>query len=391
MKPTKHVAVLIETSREFGRGLLRGVSRFYNENGRWSIYFEQHDLRDPVPAWLRSWKGDGILARIINRPMAKRLLETKLPLIDLRGGSRPLGLPPFGPRSDSICRMAFQHLHELGLHHFAFCGEQRGRFYYDDERRDWFQRIAADHGYDCHVFAPGGRQAARTWEEEQRQLGAWLKSLPKPIGIMACHDDQGQKILDACRRRGLLVPDEVAVIGVDNDPFLCNLSIPSLSSIDVNTERIGYEAAALLDKLMRNHTQLTQPVFFDPAEVVARQSTDVRACPDPEIAAVIRFISQHACDGITVTEIERRAALSRSLLNRRFKSIVGRSPKAEILRVQLATAQRLLLDTDFPISDVCQKTGFSTPRYFIEVFRKRFGATPRVFRVRHGRHDGLAG
>lgn len=387
LKPTKHVAVLVETSRQYGRGLLNGVSRFFHENGRWSIYFRPHDLGEALPAWLEAWNGDGILARITSQKMAERLIATGIPLIDLRGGGRALGLPPFGPRSESICELAFNHLRELGLRHFAFCGEPTGRHVYDDERRDLFRKLAEESGCECHEFPA---TSPRNWEEQQKRLAAWLKSLPKPVGVMACHDDRGQHILDACRRCELEVPDEVAVIGVDNDSFLCNFSIPSLSSIDVNSERIGYEAASLLDQLMRKQAEFKQPVFFEPAGVVARQSTDIRACGDPDIATAIRFISQHACHGITVADVERRTAISRSLLNRRFKKIVGRTPKAEILRVQMESAKQLLIDTDLPIGVVSERTGFSEAKYFIEVFRNRTGLTPRAYRNKFGRQDVLA-
>lgn len=396
MKPNKRVAVLIETSRAYGRGLLHGVSRFFSENGSWSTYFEPHDLEVALPAWLKSWDGDGILARITSRKMASALAATGLPLIDLRGGDRSLGLPPFGPNNRSICEMAFEHLHRLGLEEFAFCGEPRGYHYYDDERADFFQEVVKKNGFNCHLFRHRYRKrSAKNWEKDQEHLQAWLKSLPKPIGIMACHDDRGQQLLDACRRGDLRVPEEVAVIGVDNDAFLCGLSIPSLSSIDVNSQRIGYEAALLLDRMMRGKVQFekpkcSEPRYFEPAGVVVRQSTDIRACDDRQIASAVTFIQQNACRGITVMEVEKQIPLSRSLLNRRFKRIVGRSPKEEILRVRVEIAKQMLIDTGLPIDAISRNTGFSQSKYFTEVFRKRTGSTPLAFRKQQSRHNGLA-
>ncbi len=180
--------------------------------------------------------------------MGSALQATGLPLIDLRGAGRTLGIPPFGPDSITIAEMAYEHLRSLGIVNFAFCGEPRGRHLYDDRREDYFRNFVEADGFSCNVFQHRYHgQTAKSWEKEQEQLAGWLNKLPKPVGVMACHDNNGQQVLDACKRGDLHVPDEVAVVGVDNGEFLCNLSIPSLSSIDVNSERIGYEAAQLLD------------------------------------------------------------------------------------------------------------------------------------------------
>jgi len=382
MQPTRHVAVLIETSREYGRGLLRGVSRFHREHPNWSIYFEQQDLGASLPRWFLSWKGDGILARVTNPRTARALAKTDLPLIDLRGGARKLGVPPFGPDNSAVSAQAYEHLAACGLKHFAFVGEPNDKHVYDDERRDAFQQIVRDHDKQCHVFKSrlGGKSTTK-WEKHQQQLADWLISLPKPLGVMCCHDDRGPQVLDACRMAGLDVPNEVAVMGVDNDEFLCGLAIPSLSSVDVNAERIGYEAAATLDKMIRGKTKFEKPMFFPPLGVVARQSTDLVACDDPRIAAAVQLIQQHACNYLKVADIEKQLAVSRSSLNRRFKQIVGRSPKQEILRIQIETAKRQLVDTDAPIYVISQRVGFRETKYFIAVFRKLAGLTPRAYRL----------
>jgi len=389
MKSTKHVAVLIETSLAYGRGLLSGVSRFHQEHGTWSIDFKPYDLGDSLPDWLSPWQGDGILTRVTDRETARALIETGIPFIDLRGGSRDLGIPAFGPDNRRVSVMAFEHLYERGLRHFAFCGEASGESLYDDERKSTFQKIVQEQDYECHLFkVQHQNQDADDWEVEQKQFVQWLASLPKPVGIMACHDDRGQKVLDACRRGGIPVPDEVAVIGVDNDAYFSGLSVPSLSSVDINSQLIGYEAASLLDSMMRGNKKFDQDMLFKPVGVVARHSTEVSACQDQEIAAAIRFIADHACHRITVEDLAKHVTLSRTVLNRRFKQIVGRTPKAEIVRVQLEHAKRLLLNTDLSVSAVSERVGF-TESNFITVFRRSVGQTPRAFRARHGRLFGL--
>ncbi len=385
MQPIRQVAVLIETSREYGRGLLRGVTRFHQEKPNWSVFFQQQDLGAPLPRWMKTWKGDGILARVDSLKTAKELVATGLPLIDLRGATSSLGVPTFGIDSQSVTHHAFEHLAACGLKNFAFVGEPTGKHIYDDERRDTFSRLVQAHGSDCHFFGDrSGRRKVKSWHENQQQLADWLTQLPKPIGVMCCHDDRGQQVLDACQRAGLGVPDEVAVIGVDNDEFLCRLSIPSLTSVDVHAERIGYHAALLLDQVMSGEKEFTDSVLFEAAGVVARQSTDIIACDDPEIARVLRYIRQYACNQLTVEDVQRQVRLSRSLLNRRFKKYIGHTPKQEIQRVQLETAKRLLTSSHEPLQSIAEQCGFHEAWYFISVFRKQTGVTPGAFRKNHG-------
>jgi LacI family transcriptional regulator len=386
VKEIRHVAVLIETSREFGRGLLRGVYRYHKEQAAWSIYFQQQEFGASLPQWLDSWDGDGILARASNARTAKALLRTGLPIIDLCVGTRPFGIPPFGLDNWAVARLAFEHLASQCLTHFAFVGEQAGRQVYDDERQSAFCKISEEYGANCQVFKYGrGQRSAKSWEDEQEQLVQWLLRLDKPVGVMCCHDDRGQQVLDACRRANLGVPDQVAVIGVDNDEFLCNLSIPSLSSVDINTERIGYDASRLLDRLMRGNATFDEPCFFEPAGVIARQSTDVVACDNAMVASAVRYVRQHACRGLSVTELERAIGVSRSSLGKQFKQIVGRTIKDEIIRTQIATAKQRLIDSDSSIKEISEQCGFTESKYFIVVFQKHTGMTPRAFRLTHGR------
>ena len=231
---TPVVALLIETSREYGRGLLRGIIRYQREHGPWSVYFKPQGLGDPPPRWLARWRGDGILARINDRHMAEVVLKTGLPAVDLRGAVGELGLPVVGVDNRAVIRLAVRHFLDRGFRHFAFCGTPRGENCYQDERADRFQDSLARHGFNCHLHLGDAGRGAQSWEDEQRQIVDWLRSLEKPLAVMACNDDRGHQMLDACLRAGLHVPDEVAILGVDNDPLLCALSTPPLSSVDVH-------------------------------------------------------------------------------------------------------------------------------------------------------------
>jgi LacI family transcriptional regulator len=280
--------------------------------------------------------------------------------------------------------MAFDHLVDCGLRNFAFYGSPARKYRYDDERRDEFKRTVEQAGFPCHVYHDS-HDALRSgdWRLRQQQLGDWVSQLPKPIGILSCHDEQGQALLDACRARQIVVPDQVAVLGVDNDPYFCNLSIPPLSSIDLNTQKIGYDAAAMLDRMMNSGSTSYPATVLPPRYVVTRQSTDMLAVDDHDVLAAIRFIRSHACAGITIDDVLKQVAVSRSTLNRRFRDVFGRSPKYEIVRTQIERARTLLIETNLSVASIATRCGFSEAKYFYDVFHRRVGTTPREFRKTH--------
>jgi LacI family transcriptional regulator len=383
-KQLLHVALLIETSREYARGLLRGVARYLQEHSRWSVYFEPHGLDSPPPPWLPTWKGDGILVRINNRQMADAILNTGIPAVDLRGALPSLGIPFIGVDNVPVSQLGFEHLQNCGLRNFAFCGTPRGENPNQDLRCDYFVEIVQQAGRECHVYCGDASRGGRpSWEEQQQELVGWLKTLPMPVGVMTCHDDRGQQVLDACRRAGLAVPDQVAVLGVDNDPNLCNLCNPPLSSIDVNPARIGYEAAVLLDRLMAGAKPPTEPCLLGPPRgIAARHSTDLLWVDDEEVAATIRYIREHACEGITVRDVLNQTSDSPSALEKRVKKTLGRTIKAEISRVRLARAKLLLTETNWPVAKIAGRCGFGEPKYFSAVFHKTIGMKAIDYRRR---------
>lgn len=337
-------ALLVETSREYGRGILRGVIRYQHEHEPWSIYFKPQGLGAAPPPWLNSWRGDGILARINDRRMARALSNTSVPIVDLRNALPDLNLPTVANSNQTVVRLAFDHFLEQGFRRFAFCGTLPGENRNQDDRCALFEELVKDKGFQCHTYEHP-HAPFRSWDLEQRHITRWLKSLPTPIAVMTCHDDRGQQVIDACLRAGLAVPDEVAILGVDNDPFLCSLSTPQLSSIDVYPERIGYEAAALLQRLMKGGRPPTKPLLFDPRGLVVRRSTDVTAVSDPHVAQVVRRIRDNAGTPVSIEQLLADVPVSRSVLFRRFKEHLGRSPKKELSRVRMERAKALLTNS----------------------------------------------
>jgi LacI family transcriptional regulator len=385
--PRPQVALLIESSRAYGRRILSGIAWYVREHRPWAISLQERSLGDTCPSWFKHWKGDGVIARVENRQIASVIRRLRVPAVDVRYLLRNLNLPSVRPNDTAAARMAFEHLRERGFRHFAFCGFNGAD--YSDIRRDSFTDCTKTAGFTCHVYSaqPDSRRKS-TREYEARGLGdgpsvaQWLKRLPKPVGLMACNDIRGQQVLNACRTAGIVVPNEMAVVGVDDDEVLCELSDPPLSSISLDTERIGYEAAALLDQMIAGRKPPSPNIFVEPAGVITRRSTDVLAIDDRQIADVLRLIHERANEGIDVGDILKNTPLSRSTLERRFLRLLGHTPKEEIVRIRIARAKQLLAETDLPLANIAQKVGFEHAEYFNVIFKKKTRLTPGVFRSR---------
>jgi len=379
MKRLPHVALLIETSRSYTRGVLAGVRQYISEHGPWSVFMELRALDSPEPRWLKHWRGDGILTRTNGRSMAAAVRAAGVPAVELRATKLGLDLPFVGVDNRAIGRMVAEHLLERGFRRFGFYEFDTEDYF--EQRRDNFLETLRRAGCPCDVFCAGRRETPAEWERQQDELVDWVAGLEKPVGLMACTDQLGFWLLDACKRAGVAVPEEAAVVGVENEESLCSMSSPPLSSVQFNAELIGHTAASLLDRLMAGRSLRRRRVLIEPLGVVTRQSSDIVALEDADLAAALRFIRQHACEGATVDDVLREVPVSRSKLERGLREATGRSPHAEILRVRLERVRQLLLDTDLPLAAIAARAGFNHPQYLCEVFRKHFQRSPGDYRA----------
>lgn len=395
----RRVVLLVDTSRAHGRGIVRGVARYSREQGNWAVTFKPHGLGDPPPPWLREACADGILARVGNPKMASAIERIGVPAVDLRGVIGGAGLPTIRVDNREVARLAVEHLLERGFTRFGFCGLPRGVHPHMDELCDWFVSCVARAGFSCDVFkARRGPRRGEAWEcqqnrigqwkDQQRRLSQWIEALPKPVAVMACHDDRALQILDACRRAGSLVPEQIAVISADNDEYLCELASPPLTSIDENPQRIGYEAAALLDQMISGLPPRTNSLLVPPRGVVIRQSTDLLAIDDLHVAVALRFIREHACHGIRPKDVVRQVPLSRVALAARFKAALGRTIGQEIQRVQVRRVEELLAGTDLPIKRIAHQAGFQYIEHMTRLFHRLTGQTPAEYRKMTRFHRG---
>lgn len=277
--------------------------------------------------------------------------------------------------------MAAEHLLERGFERFAFCGFKNEAW--SKRREDGFcQVVEAKTQADCPRFnSPWHGPTARDWEAEQQAIIGWLDALTPPFAVMACNDLRGQHVIDACAQLQLAVPEQVAVIGVDNDELLCRVCSPPLSSVIPNAEMVGFRAAEILEDLMNGSPVREPQPLIQPLGVATRQSTDVVAIDDANVAAALHYIREHACRGLCVEDVVRNNPISRSTLERQVRKYLGRTPQEEIRHVQIKRAKELMLTTSLSAERIATLCGFEYPEYFYTVFKRVTGKTTTEFRM----------
>ncbi len=384
MKKLPHVALLIDTNSTYSCSwsLLLGINHYLRVNNYpWNVFLPMLVKEKAPVAWLKTWHGHGIIARIVNERIAEAVVNTGLPTVDISSAQLTDKVPWVESDNGAIGRQAAKHLLERGFKHFAFCGFDS--LYWSCQRSDEFKRCVTEAGGDCITFASSVRYASRFLESESdlARLAKWLKELPKPVGLMACNDYRAWQVLKLCREQEIKVPDELAIVGVDNDRLFCELSALPLSSVIPNYRKIGYTAADLLNQLMGGASfepKASQPI--KPLGVATRMSTDVFAVDDQEISQAVRYIREHACEGIQVDDVLTAVPLSRRGLEYRFIKLLKRTPHEEIVRVQMARVTDLMLQTELTLSEISDNAGFSNAEYMNRAFKKQFGIPPNQYR-----------
>ncbi len=378
----KRIVLLLETSRAFGRQLIIGIARYSRLNGPWSFYKEPIDLKSSIPH-LTSWKPDGIIMR--DSLITKELLKLKIPtILAVHDSKYPKDLPVIKTDSYSIAKMASEHLLEKGLRNFAFCGFDD--YDWSKERGSCFSKFINEAGYKTHIYLAPKRIKKDDWENEQHHVSEWIEALPKPVGIFACNDDRGQHILEVCKLNDLKVPEDVAVVGVDNDPMICEIGDPPLTSIALNVEAAGFEAAKLLDQLINRKKIAGKQIMVTPSHIVQRQSSDILAVDDTEVASALSYIRNNAKNKIRVDDVVKVTSVSRRTLEKRFRETIHRSIHKEIQQVRVEWISKLLLESDLPISEITSLFEFTDVEHISRYFRKEKGVALQEFRKLHQPH-----
>ena len=375
------IALLVDTATGWGRRLILGVHRYAHKYGPWRIWVEprgQHEsLRLPP-----GWTGDGVIARVSTPQMAVHLAEAGIPAVNVSGiklsGSE---LPTVTVNPAASAKLALEHFIDRGFRQFAYCGPRA--LPYVEEHRHAFEDVVASVGSHCHIHQPRQHRGASSYDQQLSDMADWIAALPKPVAVFTWGaTSRGHLVLDACHQRGIDIPHEVAVLCGDDDDLLSELAYPPVSGILVPSEQIGFEAAQMLDALLRGEGAAAKPVLLDPHGIETRQSTDTLSIDDSEVAMAVRFIRENSTSPIQVVDVLRHVPVSRRSLERRFARVLGRSPSEEIRRVRLAKAVQLLVNTDLPMPEVAARSGFGTPQYLARIFNRQYEMSPMRYRQR---------
>jgi LacI family transcriptional regulator len=391
--PQKKVALLVETSRAYGRGICRGVAQFTQQHPHWLIIYQERNLKQSIPDFLRRFPIDGILMRVDQPGLAREIVSLGIPTVDLLGEPDKRGCPVYMTDDFAIAGLAGEHLINNGFIYFAFCGFPGIPF--SDRRQQGFAKCVQRSGFPVFNYDRRSRNAGEILRAEENgfleidAIAKWLNGLPKPIALFACNDVRALQILQACHIAGCSVPDEVSVLGVDNDEIITELCHPKLSSIQPNTVSTGYKACLCLDRMMNG---LEPELSFDwtpPVGVIERDSTNIIATTDKLVGQALRAIRDSACDGLTVKKLLDRLHVSRSQLETKFRSILGRTVHNEITRVRLKRVCQLLYAGEDTLATIARKSGYLDISHLSRLFRKNFGVWPGEYRKRLRLREGV--
>jgi LacI family transcriptional regulator len=381
----KRIAIVIELAVGYREDVLRGLLRFVQAKPDW--VYQGCELRNNELLALRKWKPDGIVVGFHDIAMASPLRKLRVPIVDVYNWLDLPGAARVGIDDDAVGRMAAEHFLQRGFKHVAMIGETSAL--YSAQRRDGFLRTIEEAGIVCdrigQVAVPTVSWSIAFRTTSDATLRAWLRRLPKPTGIFATDDDWALTLSGLCNQEGLRVPDDLAILGVDNEELLCQMSRPPLSSVATGAERVGWHAGSVLAQLMDGQ-KVPNPILLPPVRVVERQSTDIFAIDDQEVLTAVRYIQANAHLGIDVTEVLRTVPTRRRTLEYRFRQLIGRSILEEIQRSRVSRAKTLLITTDLKLSVVAQRSGFGNAGHLCRVFRQVTGDTPASFRS----HQALA-
>jgi LacI family transcriptional regulator len=373
------VALLVETALGSGRQILKGISQYVHEKNNWDVFHYTGSLGAMIPEVLSNWEGDGIIARINNKEVLDVINSKGVPIVDVLGNCPESEFPKVINDNEAITRMVLEHFEIRGFRSYAYLGVESE--FWALEREQAFDRFSEtmEGPFSCLKISHALKQSS-TWTAYLSHLCPWLKSLPKPVGIYICSDQFAPDIIAACSATGFRIPEDVALIGVDNDLAFCEVLRPSLSSVRANHTQVGYTAASLLTEMMNGKTDVPNITRITPYAIEVRQSTDVFALQDDGLKRALIAIKERACAGVTVDEIAELTGYSRSVLQRKFRKTLGRSVHDLVVNVRINRAKELLTMTDIPIVEIALQAGFNHQEYLGMVFKRSTGFAPAQYR-----------
>ncbi len=377
----RHVAIAYPVAVPWMALFVRGVVEYGDRHGGWNLTTSPPTITGSDEFALsinslKGWPGDGVIAAVSNRFEARIAQNLGIPVVNLAATFEHVGVPRVMVDHYAMGRLAAEHLLERGLRRLAYCGSAQR--WYSQLRCQGFAQRAQQARVPCEIFQfPPQKRPCRVWQRHVAPLSDWLKSLPTPVGVLAVHDYRARVIVDECQRLGLRIPHDVAVVGLDNDPTVCEYCKPTLTSVSRNAWRVGYEAAALLDRLMNGREPPPYDTLIPPDGVIARQSTDTVAVDDPHVADAVHFIHEHLAQPFGVAQVMAAVRISRRELEGRFRRVLQCTPYDYICRARVERAKQMLQAPQrVKLHRVASACGFSSVERMRLVFLRLTGQTP---------------
>jgi LacI family transcriptional regulator len=381
------IILLTDFGEEYGTSLLEGVTRYSQKYGPWVFcrmpgYYRETKGMDGIVKWAKDWKANGILGQFYNDSNVEKLWNEGISVVAQDFKERHPNIPNITGDYFKTGRMGAEYFLRKGFENFAFYGFKN--IVWSRERSQGFEKRVNEDGYSVHYFEHKRQFKSRElWYYKPSALSKWLKALPKPIALMACDDNQGMHITEACRLTNIRIPEEVAVLGVDNDEMLCNLSDPPLSSVSLDTIKGGYEAARLMHTMIKSKNKEFYDIVVEPTQIITRNSTDIYAAKDAYVGMGLKFIHNNIEKNLKVTDVLEEVPLSRRSLEKRFLQVTGYPVYEYIFNLRIEKFTQKLLETDLSVFEIAVDLGLNDSKNIARQFRQIKGCTPSEYRKKY--------
>ncbi|WP_052121781.1 XylR family transcriptional regulator [Gallibacterium genomosp. 2] len=387
------IALLFNANKVYDREVMAGIGEYIQTSKTaWNVFLEDDFIHRELSLDQRHL--DGIIADFDNPELVQKLQHCPIPVVAVGSSYQnpqhyPQNVPYIATDNDAILQVAFEHLQRKGINHFAFYGLPNPGFqHWSNERRMAFERIMKNNNYQPEIYL-GQETHADNWQQAQQQLSEWITALPKHTGIIAVTDARARHLLQTCELLDIPVPDQLCIIGIDNEELIQAFSRVSLSSVVQGTKNMGYQAAKLLHAQLENRPIKQYQYLIPPLRIESRTSTDYRSIQDPLVIQALHYIRVNACSGIKVEQVLDYVKASRSNLENRFRIETGKTIHQILHNEKMNKAKQLLTDTDIAIQEIAEICGYPSVQYFYFVFKKEFNQTPNEYRLQKSRQIPL--
>ena len=395
MRKYPNILVSVDKSKSAERKMLRGLTKYAQLNGPWRLFVEINGpwglfTQDPFRVNIQTKfskevllqsanRIDGVFVHAKNLKIGQEIIKMGIPAVVIPIEKPIPGIPNTLDQWDLLGKIAAEHFIDRGFKNFGYAGIEG--IWWSQNRFESFRKNINQAGFEVDYYQVPKLSRLTNWETEERLMSKWVKRLPKPVALLAWNDDFGEHLIKAANIARVIIPDEVAVLGIDDDEIVCDLCIPQLSSISQDYEKIGYEIGQLLDQLMRGQKWNGQNLCVVPTHVTTRQSTDVLAIEDSELATAINYIREESKKRkISVGDVVYATNLSRRALENHFSKELNCSINKKIRYYRVKHLARVLVETDFPIVRIASDMGFSDTKNISSYFQKEMGLTPQAYR-----------